>query len=89
MTAHYLIHDFRRPKLGDTVVIHAAAGGVGLLLVQWAKHLGAMVLGTVSAEEKARAAKDAGVDHVILYTKQDFVSETKKPYGWARRRTHS
>ncbi len=48
-----------------------------------------MVLGTVSTEEKARAAKDAGADHVILYTKQDFVSETKKPYGWARRRTHS
>jgi NADPH:quinone reductase len=78
MTAHYLIHDFRKPKPGDTVLIHAAAGGVGLLLVQWAKHLGATVIGTVSTEEKARAAAAAGADHVILYTKQDFVSETMK-----------
>lgn len=78
MTAHYLIHDFRKPKKGDTVLIHAAAGGVGLLLVQWAKHLGAEVIGTVSTEEKARLAKEAGSDHVVLYTKQDFVSETKR-----------
>jgi NADPH2:quinone reductase len=78
MTAHYLINEFRKPKRGDTVLIHAAAGGVGLLLVQWAKHLGATVIGTVSTEEKARAAKEAGADHVILYTKQDFVSETKR-----------
>ncbi len=78
MTAHYLIHDFRKPKKGDTVLIHAAAGGVGLLLVQWAKHLGAEVIGTVSTEEKARLAKEAGADHVILYTRQDFVNETKQ-----------
>jgi len=58
-------------------VIHAAAGGVDLLLVQWAKPLGAMVIGSASTEDKGRAAKDAGADHVILYTKQDFVSETK------------
>jgi NADPH2:quinone reductase len=77
MTAHYLIHDFRRPKPGDTVVVHAAAGGVGLLLVQWAKHLGATVVGTVSTEEKERMVREAGADHVILYTKQDFVIETK------------
>ncbi len=78
MTAHYLIHDFRKPKKGDTVLIHAAAGGVGLLLVQWAKHLGAEVIGTVSTEEKARLAKEAGADHVILYTREDFAGETKR-----------
>ena len=81
MTAHYLIHDFRKPKKGDTVLIHAAAGGVGLLLVQWAKKLGATVVGTVSTDEKARIAKDAGADHVVLYTRQDFVSETKRLTG--------
>ncbi len=78
MTAHYLIHEFRKPKPGETVLIHAAAGGVGLLLVQWAKHLGATVIGTVSTEEKAVAAKEAGADHVVLYGKQDFVAETKR-----------
>ena len=78
MTAHYLIHDFRRPKKGDTVLVHAAAGGVGLLLVQWARHLGATVIGTVSTEEKAAVAKKAGAHHVILYTKQDFAGETKR-----------
>ncbi len=78
MTAHYLIHDFRKPKQGDTVLIHAAAGGVGLLLVQWAKHMGARVIGTVSTEEKRRIAQEAGADHVVLYTKQDFAAETRK-----------
>ncbi len=81
MTAHYLIHDFRKPKKGDTVLVHAAAGGVGLLLVQWAKHLGAAVIGTVSTEEKARTVKEAGADHVILYRSQDFASETKRLTG--------
>jgi len=78
MTAHYLLHAFRKPGPGDTVLVHAAAGGVGGLLVQWAKHLGATVIGTVSTEEKARIAKEAGADHVILYIKQEFVSETKR-----------
>ena len=78
MTAHYLVHDFRKPKPGETVLIHAAAGGVGLLMVQWAKRLGATVIGTVSTEEKARTAAEAGADHVILYTRQDFVSETTR-----------
>jgi len=59
------------------VVIHAAAGGVGLLGVQGAKHLGAMVIVRVSTEEKARAAKDAGADHAIFATKQDFVNKIK------------
>src|SRR5919198_6693284 len=72
MTAHYLIHEYRLPRPGETVLIHAAAGGMGLLLVQWAKHLGARVLGTASTEEKARVAREAGADEVILYTRQDF-----------------
>ncbi len=78
MTAHYLIHEYRLPKPGDTVLIHAAAGGMGLLLVQWAKHLGTRVIGTVSTEEKARAAREAGADEVIRYTERDFVAETKR-----------
>lgn len=78
MTAHYLLHEFRKIKPNDTILIHAAAGGMGLLLVQWAKHLGARVLGTTSSEEKAKIAKDAGADEVIIYTKQDFVEEVKK-----------
>ena len=78
MTAHYLLHEFRKLKPGDVVLIHAAAGGMGLLLVQWAKHLGARVIGTVSTEEKAKAAREAGASDVILYTKQDFVAEVKR-----------
>jgi NADPH2:quinone reductase len=78
MTAHYLLHEFRKIKPHDVVLIHAAAGGMGLLLVQWAKHLGARVIGTVSTEEKARFAKEAGADEVILYTQQDFVTEVKQ-----------
>lgn len=78
MTAHYLIHEFRKIRREDIILIHAAAGGMGLLLVQWAKHLGARVLGTVSSEEKAKIAKEAGADEVIIYTKNDFVSEVKR-----------
>ena len=78
MTAHYLLHDFRLPKSGDIVLIHAAAGGMGLLLVQWAKHLGARVIGTTSTEAKAKRAKEAGATDVILYTQQDFVTEIKR-----------
>ncbi|MFZ4395498.1 MAG: quinone oxidoreductase family protein [Kiritimatiellia bacterium] len=78
MTAQYLLHEYRKPKSGDVVLVHAAAGGVGLLVVQWAKHLGAMVIGTVSTAEKAIAAREAGADHTILYTSQDFVAETKR-----------
>lgn len=78
MTAHYLLHDFRSVKRGDVVLIHAAAGGMGLLLVQWAKILGALVIGTVSSEEKARAALEAGADHIIFYNRQDFVAETRR-----------
>jgi NADPH:quinone reductase len=78
LTAHYLIYEYRVLKRGDTVLIHAAAGGMGLLLAQWAKHLGANVIGTVSAEEKARAVRAAGADHVIIYTERDFVAETQR-----------
>jgi len=78
MTAHYLTHEYRRLKPGNTVLIHAAAGGMGLLLVQWARHLKARVIGTVSTEEKAKAAREAGADEIILYTRQDFVVETKR-----------
>jgi NADPH:quinone reductase len=81
MTAQYLIHEYRKPRKKDVVLIHAAAGGVGLLLVQWAKHLGATVIGTVSTQEKAAVAKESGADHVILYTSQDFVAETKRITG--------
>jgi len=78
MTAHYLLHEYYRIKPGDSILVHAAAGGVGLLLVQWAKHKGARVIGTVSTEEKAKIARQAGADDIILYTKEDFVAETKK-----------
>lgn len=78
MTAHYLLHEFRKVQPEDTILIHAAAGGMGLLLVQWAKHLGARVLGTVSTEAKADLAKKAGADEVILYTKQDFPKEVNR-----------
>lgn len=78
MTAHYLIHDFYHIKPQDIILVHAAAGGVGLLLVQWVKHIGAQVIGTVSNSEKAKIAKEAGADHIILYTEKDFVTEIKK-----------
>jgi NADPH:quinone reductase len=78
MTAHHVVHDYVELQLGKTILVHAAAGGVGLLVVQWAKHLGAQVIGTVSTEEKAQIVKAAGADEVILYTKQNFVSETKR-----------
>ncbi|PJD95017.1 MAG: NADPH:quinone reductase [Parachlamydia sp.] len=78
MTAHYLLHEFRKLKPGDVVLIHAAAGGMGLLLVQWARHLGARVIGTVSTEAKAQAAREAGATDIILYTKQNFVEEIKR-----------
>ncbi len=75
MTAHYLTHSTYPLKPQDICLIHAAAGGVGLLLIQMAKRRGAVVIGTVSTEEKARLAREAGADHVILYTEQDFEQE--------------
>jgi NADPH2:quinone reductase len=78
MTAHYLTHSTYPLKKGESALVHAAAGGVGLLLIQIAKQLGATVIGTVSTEAKAKLAKDAGADHLILYTQTDFADEVKK-----------
>jgi NADPH2:quinone reductase len=77
MTAHYLSHDTYPLQQGQTALVHAAAGGVGLLLVQMAHHIGARVIATVSTEEKAKAARAAGAHEVILYTQSDFEAETK------------
>jgi NADPH2:quinone reductase len=81
MTAHYLACTTYPLKKGDTCLVHAAAGGVGLLLCQMAKMRGARVIGTVSTDEKAKLAREAGADEVILYTKQDFEAETKRITG--------
>jgi len=81
MTAHYLACTTYPLKSGDTCLVHAAAGGVGLLLCQMAKMRGARVIGTVSTEEKAKLAREAGADEVILYTKQDFEAEVKRITG--------
>jgi NADPH2:quinone reductase len=78
LTAHYLTHSTYPLKAGETCLIHAAAGGVGLLLCQMAKMRGARVIGTVSNDEKAQLATQAGADEVILYTRQDFESEVKR-----------
>ena len=77
-TAHYLTHSTYPLKTGDTALVHAAAGGVGLLLVQIAKRRGATIFGTVSTEEKARLAREAGADDIILYTQTDFAAEIKR-----------
>jgi NADPH2:quinone reductase len=77
MTAHYLTHSTYPLKPGDSCLIHAAAGGTGRLIVQMAKMLGAHVIGTVGDEEKAKQAKDAGADEVVIYTKEDFVAKAK------------
>jgi NADPH:quinone reductase len=78
MTAHYLVNSTYPLKKGETALIHAAAGGVGLLLVQMAKNIGARAIGTVGTEEKAKLAREAGADEVIVYTQQDFEVETKR-----------
>ncbi len=78
MTAHYLSHDTFPLKRGQTCLIHAAAGGVGLLLVQMAHNIGARVIATVSTDEKAKLAREAGADEVILYTQSDFETETRR-----------
>jgi len=81
MTAHYLACTTYPLKSGDACLVHAAAGGVGLLLVQMAKMRGARVIATVSTEDKAKLARDAGADEVILYSSQDFAAETKRLTG--------
>jgi NADPH2:quinone reductase len=78
MTAHFLTHSAFTLKSGQTALVHAAAGGVGLLLVQMARNLGVRVIGTVSSEEKAQLAREAGANDIIFYTREDFESETKR-----------
>ena len=78
MTAHYLCHATYPVQPGDQVLVHAGAGGVGLLLIQMIKRLGGYIFSTVSTEEKAELARGAGADHVILYTQQDFAEEIKQ-----------
>ena len=73
LTAQYLLRRTYRVQRGDTILVHAAAGGVGLIMCQWAKHLGATVIGTVSNEQKAALARAHGCDHTILYTQEDFL----------------
>jgi NADPH2:quinone reductase len=81
MTAHYLAHSTYPLKHGDACLVHAAAGGVGLILCQMAKRAGARVIGTVSTEEKAKLAREAGADEIIFYTRQDLVAEVKRLTG--------
>jgi NADPH2:quinone reductase len=81
LTAHYLANDAHKLKAGETALIHAAAGGVGLLLVGMARMIGARVIGTVSSEEKARLAREAGADEAIVFTREDFETEVKRLTG--------
>ncbi len=81
LTAHYLAFSTYRLRPGDTCLVHAAAGGVGLLLCQIASRVGARVIGTVGSEEKARLAREAGASDVILYDRTDFVAETRRLTG--------
>jgi NADPH2:quinone reductase len=78
MTAHYLIKTTYPLKKGETALVHAAAGGVGLLLLQLGRDIGARMIGTVGNEEKAKLAREAGADEVIIYTQQDFEAETRR-----------
>jgi NADPH:quinone reductase len=78
MTTHYLVKSCYPLRKGETALVHAAAGGVGLLLLQMGKEIGARMIGTVGTEEKAKLAREAGADEVIIYTKQDFEAETKR-----------
>lgn len=81
MTAQYLIRQVYKVQAGDTILIHAAAGGVGLIVCQWAKALGATVIGTVGSDAKAELAKANGCDHPIVYSRDDFVEKTLEITG--------
>ena len=81
LTAHYLANDAHKLKAGETALVHAAAGGVGLLLVQMARAIGARVIGTASSEAKAQLAREAGADEVIVFTKHDFEEEVTRLTG--------
>ena len=78
LTAHYLVNDAHKLKPGETALVHAAAGGVGLLLVQIARAAGARVIGTVSSDDKGVLAREAGADEVIVFTRQDFEGEVRR-----------
>src|SRR5579863_9564036 len=78
MTSQYLIRQIFKVKKGDTILFHAAAGGVGLIACQWAKSLGATVIGTVGNDAKAKLAREHGCDHVIVYSREDFVERVKE-----------
>ena len=78
LTVHMLLRGVYLVKAGDTILVHAAAGGVGLIACQWAKALGATVIGTVGSDEKAEIARAHGCDHPIVYTRQDFVAEVER-----------
>ena len=81
LTAEYLLFRSYPVKPGDTILVHAAAGGVGLILCQWARLLGATVIGTVGSEDKARLAREAGAHEIILYRSEDFVARVKEITG--------
>jgi NADPH2:quinone reductase len=81
LTAHYLVNDAHKLKAGETALVHAAAGSVGLLLVQMARLIGARLIGTVSSEEKASLAREAGAEEAIVFTQQDFETEVKRLTG--------
>ena len=78
MTAHMLLRSVHRVQAGETILVHAAAGGVGLIMCQWAKALGTVVIGTVGSDEKADLVRAHGCDHPIVYTRQDFVAEVAR-----------
>jgi NADPH:quinone reductase len=84
MTAEMLIRRVYPVKAGDTILVHAAAGGVGLIVCQWAKALGATVIGTVGSDDKAELVRAHGCDHPIVYTRQDFVAEVERITGGAK-----
>ena len=81
MTVEYLLRRTYRVQAGDTILVHAAAGGVGLIACQWAKHLGATVIGTVGNDEKAELARAHGCDHPVVYTRESFVDRVKELTG--------
>jgi NADPH2:quinone reductase len=81
MTARYLLKETYRVKSGDPILIHAVAGGVGLIMCQWAKHIGATVIGTVGSAHKAQIAREFGCDHAIVYTEEDFVERVRDITG--------
>ena len=81
LTVWYLLYEIRNIRAGETVLLHAAAGGIGLMLAQWARHLGINVIGTVGSQEKVKLAKDAGCAHVIQYKDEDWVARTRELTG--------